>query len=330
MKKVLLSLVAIMVATMSFAQNTVVASLSHEGVTTMFYGSNALKDAVAAAESGDIISLSAGTFYATDITKAITLRGAGINSEDPTYIINNFCIDIPAEDTKLFTMEGIKCQNTMYIKGTFDNPHFVKCQFNVIQNWTESDAVKDIMFVNCKITGSIRVGGNNSVFFINSFVTTIEKKQNGTIISRNSIHNQRDLGSLSQSQWYNCIFYCTLYSESYLPADAVVKNCIYPEYNGNNYAYDIFRGMISHPGTALFKFDETFKTFTGAYSDEETFELTDAAKAKFLGTDGKEVGLYGGPIPFNLNLSYPLIKTMTVDEQTDADGKLGVTIQVNK
>ena len=80
----------------------------------------------------------------------------------------------------------------------------------------------------------------------------------------------------------------------------------------------------------VFKFDETFKTFTGAYSDEETFELTDAAKAKFLGTDGKEVGLYGGPIPFNLNLSYPLIKTMTVDEQTDADGKLGVTIEVNK
>jgi hypothetical protein len=92
MKKVLLSVVAMVFATMSFAQNTVVASLSHEGVTTMFYGSNALKDAVAAAESGDIISLSAGTFYATDITKAITLRGAGINSEDPTYIINNFCI----------------------------------------------------------------------------------------------------------------------------------------------------------------------------------------------------------------------------------------------
>ena len=53
MKKVLLSLVAMMVATTSFAQNTVVASLSHEGETTMFYGSNALKDAVAKAEGGD-------------------------------------------------------------------------------------------------------------------------------------------------------------------------------------------------------------------------------------------------------------------------------------
>ena len=320
-----------MATTISFAQNTVVATLSHEGETTVFYGSSALIDAVAAAESGDIVNLSAGTFKASDITKAITLRGAGINSEEPTYIINTFSVDIPAEDTKLFTMEGIRCQNTMYVRGTFDNPHFVKCQFAVVQNWSESDAVKNIMFVNCKITGSIRVGGDNSVFFINSFVTTIEKKQNGSIISVNSIHNQRSLGDLTQSQWYNCIFYCTGYSESYLPADAVVKNCIYPEYDGNNYAYDIFRGMISHPGTAMFNFAATFKTFTGRnYTDEETFELTDAAKTAYVGTDGTEIGLNGGLQPFTSIPSYPLISTMTVDNQTDTDGKLGVTIEVSK
>ena len=73
----------------------------------------------------------------------------------------------------------------------------------------------------------------------------------------------------------------------------------------------------------------TYDVPEGTWSDDWTFTLTDAAKA-IKGTDEKEVGLYGGPIPFNLNLSYPLIKTMTVDEQTDADGKLGVTIEVNK
>ena len=330
MKKVFLSLVAMMVATMSFAQNTVVASLSHGSDITLFYGSNALIDAVEKAESGDIINLSAGTFKATDITKAIHLRGAGISSDEPTYIINNFTVEISADDANRFTMEGIRCQNTMYTKGTFDNPHFVKCQFNAVQNATESDAVTNILFVNCKITGNINVGGNNSVNFINSYVTSIGKYQNGLITAENCILNQRSLGDLTQSQWYNCIFFCTGYSESYLPADAVVKNCIYPEYNGNNYAYDIFRGMISHLGTAIFKYDETFKTFTGAYSDEETFELTDAAKAKYLGTNGKEVGLYGGFQPFSATPSYPLITKMEVDGQTDANGTLGVTIEVNK
>lgn len=325
MKKVLLSLVAMMIATTSFAQNTVVASLSHEGETTIFYGSNALKDAVAAAESGDIINLSAGTFYASDISKGITLRGTGIDKDEPTYIVNNFTIEIPIEDTNRFTMEGIRCQNTIFTKGSFDNPYFVKCQFNVIQNATASDAVKNIIFANCKITGSINVGGDNSVFFINSYVSYITKKQNGTIISRNSIHRQPDLGSFTQTIWTNCIFYTDKYSESCLPADAQATNCI-----AISYAYDMFRAMLEHPNCNSLSYDKIFKDFTGGYTDEQTFELTDAAKAKFLGTDGKEVGLYGGPIPFNLNLSYPLIKTMTVDEQTDADGKLGVTIEVNK
>lgn len=333
MKKLFLSVMVLFSAaiTMSFAQNTVVASLSHGTDVTLFYGSNALIDAVAKAESGDVINLSAGTFYASDIKKAITLRGAGINADDPTYILNNFTIEIPTDDANRFTMEGIRCQSTMYTRGTFANPLFVKCQFNAIQNATESDVVTDQLFINCKITGNINVGGNNSVNFINSYVTNIGRYQNGLITSLNSIHNQRGLGDLRQSQWYNCIFFCTKYSEAYLPSDAVVKNCIYPEYDGENYAYDIFRGIISHPGTAIFKFDETFKTFTGRnYTDAETFELTDAAKAAYLGTDGKEVGLYGGTMPFNLDLSYPIITTMAVDGQTDADGKLGVTIEVSK
>ena len=42
MKKLILSVVAMMVAATSFAQETVVASLSHEGETTMFYGLTAL------------------------------------------------------------------------------------------------------------------------------------------------------------------------------------------------------------------------------------------------------------------------------------------------
>jgi hypothetical protein len=330
MKRTILSLVAMLVATASFAQNTVVASLSHGEEVSYFYGSSALIDAVAAAVSGDVISLSGGTFKAVNITKAITLRGAGINSAEPTYIINDFNIEVPADDANRFTMEGIRCQNKMNVTGTFDNPLFLKCQFNVVQNGTSTDAVTNIMFVNCHIIGSIRVGGDNSVNFINSFVTTIEKKQNGVISATNCILYQRGLGDLTQSQWYNCIFFCTNYSESYLPSDAVVRNCIYPYYNGNNYTDDIFRSIISHPGTAMFNsLEETFKTFTGKnYSVDETFELTDAAKAAYLGTDGKEVGLYGGPMPYNLDLSYPLISTMTVDKQTDDKGQLGVTIEV--
>ena len=81
MKKIIVSMVAMMVAATSFAQETVVASLSHEGETTIFYGLTALVKAAEKAQSGDIISLSRGIFNATTIKAAITLRGAGIDSD---------------------------------------------------------------------------------------------------------------------------------------------------------------------------------------------------------------------------------------------------------
>jgi hypothetical protein len=73
-----------------------------------------------------------------------------------------------------------------------------------------------------------------------------------------------------------------------------------------------------------------FKTFTGTYSDTETFELTEEAKTTYLGTDGTEIGLYGGLLPYNTTPSYPLISKMEVEKQTTPEGQLGVTIEVSK
>jgi hypothetical protein len=330
MKKLFLFVAGMLFAVTSFAQNTVVASLSHGTNVTYFYGADALKQAEPVAESGDIISLSGGTFNGTDITKAITLRGAGIDSAEPTYIIGNFNIWIPTEDANRFTMEGIRCTGTMYTKGTFANPYFVKCQFVSLQNATESDAVTDQMFVNCKITDHVNVGGNNTVTFLNSYVTAIGKYQNGDITVVNCIVNQRSLRGLTQSTWNNCIIFCNRYSEDYLPADAQVTNCITPKYNGGNHAYDIYRNLVSHPGTAEFEYATTFKAFTGNYSDTESFEMTDEGKAKYLGTDGTEIGLYGGMKPYSSRPSYPLITTMTVGNATDTEGQLSVTIGIDE
>ena len=72
-----------------------------------------------------------------------------------------------------------------------------------------------------------------------------------------------------------------------------------------------------------------FKSFTGSYSDNQTFELTDAAKAKYLGTDGTEVGMHGGVLPYDTTPSYPQITKMNVASKTTADGKLSVEIEVS-
>ena len=72
-----------------------------------------------------------------------------------------------------------------------------------------------------------------------------------------------------------------------------------------------------------------FKTYTGNYTDEETFELTDEAKAKFLGSDGTEVGIHGGSLPFDPTPTNPQITKCNVASKSTADGKLSVDIEVS-
>ena len=104
MKKFFVSLVMLLSlsAASVFAQSSLIATLSHEGEITAFYGADALKEAHEAAAHGDAITLSSGAFHATDITKAITLCGAGmqmdtVNNVLPTIISGGFTIQIANE-----------------------------------------------------------------------------------------------------------------------------------------------------------------------------------------------------------------------------------------
>lgn len=70
-----------------------------------------------------------------------------------------------------------------------------------------------------------------------------------------------------------------------------------------------------------------FKTFNGTFTPYETFELTDEAKAKYKGSDGTQVGIYGGTNPFDPTPTNPQIKKFGVST-TNIDGKLNVKINV--
>ena len=79
------------------AQSSLIATLSHENDVKVFYGASALKEAHEAAVGGDVITLSSGRFNAVDITKAITLRGAGmaldtVYHNEPTVLSGDFKI----------------------------------------------------------------------------------------------------------------------------------------------------------------------------------------------------------------------------------------------
>lgn len=75
------------------------ATLQHGDSISAYYGPSALEQAHSAAVAGDIIALSSGVFDATNITKAVIIRGAGMIMDThsmtlPTIIRNNFYISV--------------------------------------------------------------------------------------------------------------------------------------------------------------------------------------------------------------------------------------------
>lgn len=334
MKKLFLSLVALMVATVSFAQNTLVATLTHGDNISMYYGPLAIRDAHNAAQSGDVINLSGGAFQAADITKGVSIRGTGIDDANSTYIIGDFIIDIPLEDTGRLVMEGLRCTGDITTKGTLNNAYFYKSQFSRFNKepYNNSSTLKNNLFAHCKITENFGVPKESTIQFLSCYVSDFElHEENSSALFMNCIINVIDGGSegfpiyLAYSTFTNCIFFAyeNRYTDWALPSTSQATNCVSISYS------NFFGGSKANVNNKKASFEELFKDFNGKYSDKQTFELTEEAKKVYLGTDGTEVGMHGGILPYDPTPSYPQITKMNVANKTTADGKLSVEIEVS-
>lgn len=323
MRKLLfLFVAAILTATNSFAQSTLVATLAHGTDITMYYGSYALQSAYKAAVSGDIINLSGGTFQSVNIEKALTIRGAGIDAAMPTYIINSFNIDIPSEDANRLSMEGIICSGSITLSNTFCNPLFFKSKFSQISYRSfDADITRKTQFVNCKISGPISLTQKDYLQAINSFLRNI-MGTDATVSLDNCVLT--DPNSYAIYILTNCIVTSGGYASYTLNKASVATNCVYM-----NFKYDIFRDMQQKVGCSGSTYANVFKNYTGTYSDAQTFELTDEAKSTLIGTDGTQIGIYGGIMPYDSTPLYPQITKMNVANKTTVDGKLSVEIEVS-
>ena len=56
--------------------------------------------------------------------------------------------------------------------------------------------------------------------------------------------------------------------------------------------------------------------------------MSDEVRKKYVGSDGKELGIYGGSMPFTSKTSIPQITKCEVAPQSTKEGKLSVNIVV--
>ena len=167
MKKLFLILTSIFVSTCAMAQDTFVATLEHNGEYTNFYNNTALTAAYEAAEDGDVITLSSGTFTCPNITKGVTIRGIGLaqlEQNKKTYISTAF--GVYAQDaSRTVNLEGLYLQNTMNIYSdgsaeTAGTVNIIKTRCNAVnvlekESPTDATTVK-VNFYNCWMNGEFK------------------------------------------------------------------------------------------------------------------------------------------------------------------------------
>lgn len=317
-----------------FAQSSMLATLSHDGEISTFYGATALRDAYNASKHGDIITLSSGSFTAVNISKALTIRGAGMQVDTaantfPTVISGDFSINIPDTVTQRLTMEGLYNNFTVTVGGTLKDASFLKCKFKTFKyaNPT-STKMKNLTFIHCRISNGLNLPNESSASCVNCYVynpNTYSQTSSNFEFSNCIIRITSYLSYFFSSSFLNCIIYSSVYKIDYLDSSNTAYYCL-----GKVYGDKMFQNIPNTTNTKLTAdLNTVFKTYTGSYNDNETFELTDEAKAKYLGADKTQVGIYGGNLPFDPTPTNPQITKCNVASKSTADGKLSVDIEVS-
>ncbi|MBO5085210.1 MAG: hypothetical protein IJA98_06775 [Bacteroidaceae bacterium] len=350
-----------------FAQSSTLATLHHGGEIKTFYGTSALVEAAQAAVDGDVITLSSGTFFSPDtITKPITLKGAGmeldtLNSVVPTIIKGDLVINIPESSTNNLLVESVDVQGDIkYI--TLKDPQFLKCRANSVMNVDLASKLVNSNFLHCIISSKFELSTNSSATLVNCYVSepnSVDLKTSNfefeNCVIRDDSYSHYSTGVYGGSTYYwgiltiysstlkNCIicyrgdnggtnksYYYSIYDES----SVSVVNCLAVAYQ-----YDKVRLFVERTNTTVnhtnYTTADEASVFVGwsvknSLENLKTtrLELTDAAKAKYIGSDGTQIGIYGGKLPFNSLTNNPRITKCEVDGKTTADGKLNVKVEI--
>lgn len=340
MKKTLLLAFALILSVATFAQQQL-ATLNHNDQITVFYGLTALQNAYAAADTGDIITLSPGNFNSVNITKPLTIRGAGMFADteagtERTILLNAYTINVNHAQP-CFYMEGVSHAETVTLRGRY--LQFEKCYFKTITGPGNNTGIvlRDASFVNCIIEDfktTTRVSGNDYVYldntqFTNSVILNKLGPEGNHVITNCVAQLYNYALYLNTMNINNSILYYSLGSNSSNNAYSS-HHCIGINTSNSNNNYYSSSTPLSEQDLHNYKgLNTVFVNFDGtSYTNGVTdLNLTGDA-ANILGSDNTQIGIYGGIMPFDPKVRNPLIGKVTVAPQSTSAGELQVEIEL--
>ena len=180
----------------------------------------------------------------------------------------------------------------------------------------------NVQFNNCLIGTATINSFNNNVVFLNCVVNSFYNASptngsapsvliyNSIIKANNSNNNQYNL------YLYNCIV-----------ANA---NKIYGTYAGNCIQVgSVFQNSVQAMDCiTIDSYSDVFENWDGTFAFDADFSLKEDVTTSFLGSDGTEVGIFGGMYPYNPRPNYLILYRCNVAGRTTIDEKLSVDIEV--
>lgn len=319
-------------------------SLTAQGRFVIQNGGNSqvfttFQSAFTALAEGDTLYIPGGTYVIGDINidKKVTFIGAGhypayTGATGQTILQGNIRF-ITGADYSL--IQGIYLTGGINI-GTSDSNQGVsfltisRSNLNGIRLYASSPSTAHNIHITENIIRGTIDGGNAQQVLVEKNIANNIANFNNNVVVANNIFLQTTGDAFQYI--YSCLFQnnIILHSGSYFfwggsssntfLNNLFVRNITFnpPDYGSDN--------IISQPLASIF-----VNYPGGAFSYDFDFHLQETSPGKDAGTDGFDIGIYGtalpykeGAVPFN-----PNITLQQINPSTDAEGNLGVEIQVS-
>ncbi|MCR4663871.1 MAG: hypothetical protein K5660_00715 [Paludibacteraceae bacterium] len=283
------------------AQNESQTALLQDGDNVqVFHGAGALSSAYDAATAGSTITLSEGFFNNPgDLTKAVSIIGSG---SDKTTI-NSGLFYWAEESTPMqdVILEGVRLNGDIQIRN-ISGFTVAKCRFGVFrlrEGTIENITIRQSQFAT--LAGSVYV---LNMAVLNSILTSrmdYSNENTALLFDHCVIMPSSNCWEHQKAVYQNCI--ASAGCNTNFGAGSTVKYCICQFGDANTYIKE--GNWFGVDPTDLFSDAEGF-----AYSDDRTYTLTNPEM--YVGSDGTEVGLYGGLYPWDMTPSTPVVKNLSL------------------
>jgi hypothetical protein len=314
---------------------TVVMLHKTSGTQQAFYSSNALVDAYTAAASGDTIYLPGGGFAPPGaFDKGVIIYGVG-HYPDSTAATNKTIISAGfglTENADRFHLEGVQVNggiSTSYnhsvdyivLKRNFINGHID------IQGTNNTSPSRFMLIEGNVITGQIIATNAQQVLVANNISMSNLVNFNGCLFQNNIFLYQSSSSSASTYLMYQC-------NNNVLENNVFYYSFVYAISGIQTFTRNVF--FAANPNLGVSVDNNNYKGVDAAsffitnnaspFTYLQNYHLTNPVN--YAGTDGKQVGLYGGSFIYKEGAvpSPPHVRSKAIASSTDGQGKLNVQI----